>query len=170
MMSETSNLEVTNEDDGDLPGSEAEPGSHERSLRLKAAVRAAGGNTRVAQRAGIPLGTLNSYLRGRDMKAGQLIRLAEATGVSLEWLATGAGSMRAGELPATPAPPAAAPPRLFGQVKIDRLVQAYEGAMASTRGADKRLTMHLTVVLYDQLTQAAEAAEMAENRASSPDA
>jgi hypothetical protein len=45
---------------------------------------------------------------------------------------------------------------LFGQVKIDRLVQAYEGALASTKGEDKRLTMHLTVVLYDQLTEAAD--------------
>jgi hypothetical protein len=133
-------------------------------------VRAAGGNNLVAQRSGVPLSSLNSYLRGREMKAGQLVRLAEATGVSLGWLATGDGPMRAGELQAPPAAPPAppeSPSRLFGRVKIDRLVAAYEGALASTRGADKRLTMHLTVVLYDQLTDAAESQE---NRASAADA
>jgi hypothetical protein len=159
-------MEVQEEVDADLPGSDAEPGSQERASRLKSAVRAAGGNNLVAQRSGVPLSSLNSYLRGREMKAGQLVRLAEATGVSLGWLATGDGPMRAGELQAPPAPPES-PSRLFGRVKIDRLVAAYEGALASTRGADKRLTMHLTVVLYDQLT---EAAESQENRASAADA
>lgn len=72
-----------------------------------------------------------------------------------------------GQLALRMAKPSAPPARLFGQVKIDRLVQAYEGALASTRGADKRLTMHLTVVLYDQLT---EAAESQGNRASPADA
>lgn len=111
------------------------------------------------------IGTLNRYLAGREMKAGAMIELAEATGVRLEWLATGRGPMREGEQ----APPAsertragaseAAPEpfRLFGRVKIDRLVDAYQGALASTRGQDPRLTMHLMLVLYDQLTEAAEA-------------
>jgi len=86
-----------------------------------------------------------------------MIQLAEATGVPLEWLATGSGPMR----PGPPSPPPAAPAepfRLFGNVKIDRLVDAYEGALASAHG-DRRLTMHLTVVLYDNLS------EMAENKA-----
>lgn len=150
-------MEAQHDAEADLPGSEAEPGSQERASRLKEAVRAAGGNNQVAQRAGVPLSSLNSYLRGRDMKAGQLVRLAEATGVRLEWLAAGMGPMRGGEqLAQAPAAAAAPAGRLFGQVKIDRLVQAYEGALASTKSADNRLTMHLTVVLYDQLTDAAE--------------
>ena len=151
-------MEVHDEADAELPGSEAEPGSQERASRLKSAVRAAGGNNLVAQRSGVPLSSLNSYLRGRDMKAGQLVRLAEATGVRLEWLAAGVGAMRAGELQAPPAP-ASAPAHLFGKVKIDRLVQAYEGALASTRGVDKRLTMHLTVLIHDQLVDAEETQE-----------
>lgn len=117
----------------------------------------------VADRAGIPIGTLNHYLRGREMRAASAARIAQATGVRLEWLATGEGPMRAGMVIGPPsvagtaehAPPAT-PFRLFGNVRIDRLVQAYEGAMASTRGNDRRLTMHLTVVLYDQLTEAEE--------------
>ena len=104
------------------------------------------------------------------MQISAAIDIARAAGVSLGWLLTGDGPMRAGELQAQPAAPAApidSRRPLFGQVKIDRLVAAYEGALASTRGADKRLTMHLTVVLYDQLT---EAAESQENRASAADA
>lgn len=133
-----------------------------RTERLRAAIRSAGGNKVVVARTGIPKTTLDGYLGGGEMKLSNAVALAEATGVRLEWLATGEGPMRAGELPAAPppappAPPAAEPPfRLFGKVKIDRLVDAYEGALASTRGADKRLTMHLTVLLYDQLADAQE--------------
>ena len=172
----------------------------DRAERLRHAIRAAGGNTSVATRSGVPKSTIDGYLQGGELKLSNAIALAQATGVRLEWLATGEGPMRA---PASPAPddprtaedvqaliaqghtdhpffstipgqlalrmakPSAPPARLFGQVKIDRLVQAYDGALASTRGADKRLTMHLTVVLYDQLT---EAAESQGNRASPADA
>lgn len=92
------------------------------------------------------------------MKLGNAIALADATGVRLEWLATGAGAMREGAAPEAAAPAPAPPVRLFGRVKIDRLVRAYEGALASS-GGDKRLTMHLTVVLHDQLADAEEAAK-----------
>jgi len=102
-------------------------------------------------------------LSGSQMRPAALVALAEAAAVRLEWLMTGEGPMREGEPgpaapPAPPSAPAAAPPpaRLFGQVKIDRLVQAFEGALATTGGQDRRLTMHLTVVLYDELTEAAE--------------
>ena len=93
------------------------------------------------------------------MKLSNAIALAQATGVRLEWLATGEGPMKPGEQLAPPPPPAAGPLRLFGKVKIDRLVQAYEGALASTRGVDKRLTMHLTVLIHDQLVDAEETQE-----------
>ena len=145
---------------GELLDPEREPASPERTQRLRLAVDEAGKNKAVADRAGVPVGTLNHYLRGRDPKFGAMIALAEATGVRLEWLATGAGPMRAGraeEASSLPASPAPTPFRLFGHVKIDRLVRAYEGALASS-GGDKRLTMHLTVVLHDQLADAEEAA------------
>ncbi|WP_173576606.1 LexA family transcriptional regulator [Acetobacter fallax] len=60
-----------------------------RSGRLRAAVHAAGGNNRVATRANIPLGTLNNYIAGREMRVGPMIALADACNVSLDWLATG---------------------------------------------------------------------------------
>ncbi|MFZ4411129.1 MAG: helix-turn-helix domain-containing protein, partial [Paracraurococcus sp.] len=86
--------------DDELPGSDAEPGSAERAKRLRQAVKLAGGGSAIARRIQMPLGTLSRYQRGREMKAGAMIALAEATGVRLEWLATGAGPMRAGELQA----------------------------------------------------------------------
>lgn len=165
MTSKTANMEVLDDADRDLPGSAPEPGTAERSERLREAVKAAGGATALARRGlSMHVGTLNRYLAGREMKAGAMIALAEATGVRLEWLATGAGPMREGEAAQQLAAPAvdsspAGPFRLFGRVSIDRLVQAYEGALATTRGQDKRLTMHLTVVLHDQLAEAAEAKE-----------
>jgi phage repressor protein C with HTH and peptisase S24 domain len=67
----------------------------ERTERLREAVREAGGPSAVAKRAEMHLGTLNNYLGGRDMKAASMISLAEATGVRLEWLASGTGPMRA---------------------------------------------------------------------------
>jgi hypothetical protein len=109
------------------------------------------------------------------MRIGAVAALADATGVRLEWLATGAGPMRAEQLAAAGEaragdPVAAAPPpaldRLLGRVNIDRLVDAYEGALATTKGADRRLTMHLTVVLYDQLSEAAETQAKAGSQAS----
>lgn len=68
-----------------------------RSERLRSAVRDGGGASAVAKRGQIPLGTLNNYLAGRDMKAEGLVAIARATGVRLEWLATGEGPMKAGE-------------------------------------------------------------------------
>lgn len=64
-----------------------------RPERLRVAVKAAGGNKSVAERSGIPLATLNKYLAGRDMKVSAFIALANACGVSLDWLATGWGDM-----------------------------------------------------------------------------
>jgi phage repressor protein C with HTH and peptisase S24 domain len=60
-----------------------------RAERLRSAVKNAGGNTQVAARAGMPFGTLNRYIAGRDMKASAMVALAKACGVSLEWLADG---------------------------------------------------------------------------------
>lgn len=66
----------------------------ERAERLREAVRAAGGNQAVAARAGMHVGSLNNYLRGRDMKASAMVALADACAVGLEWLATGSGERR----------------------------------------------------------------------------
>lgn len=76
-------------------------GIRERAERLRTAVRIAGGNQRVASRAGVPLGTLNRYLAGQDMKASVMIALARACSVSLDWLAEGLGSVDDPQFPAS---------------------------------------------------------------------
>lgn len=58
--------------------------------RLRQAVRKAGGNQAVAERSGVPLATVNNYVRGRNgMKMETLTALAAACGVSLAWLSSG---------------------------------------------------------------------------------
>ena len=60
------------------------------SERLKHAVVEAGGATAVAERARLPLPTLNNYLYGKhEMKLSAAVALAGACHVSLDWLATG---------------------------------------------------------------------------------
>lgn len=60
------------------------------SERLRFAVHKSGGNQQVAEIAGIPLSTLNSYISGRSsMRIEAAARLAETCGVSLEWLIRG---------------------------------------------------------------------------------
>ncbi len=59
--------------------------------RLREAVAEAGGNQAVMRRSGIPSRTLSHYLAGREMRASTLVALADACGVSAEWLATGRG-------------------------------------------------------------------------------
>jgi len=76
------------------------------SLRLDQAIAQSGGPSAVARRAEMYLGTLNRYRAGRELPSSALVSLARATGVRLEWLATGEGPMQ-GEAapilaPATP--------------------------------------------------------------------
>lgn len=82
--------------DQDLTVPSSEGAIAERALRLRQAVKDAGGNAAVSRSSGLPLNTLNRYLAGRDMKAANMIALAEATKVSLDWLASGRGPMRLG--------------------------------------------------------------------------
>ncbi len=67
--------------------------------RLHQAVRAAGGNQAVARCSGVPLATVNNYVRGRNgMKIGPLSALAVACNVSLEWLIAGGDAAATGLL------------------------------------------------------------------------
>ncbi len=59
--------------------------------RLKIAVRKAGGSTAVARKSGIPLSTLNDYLKGNEVRFSRMATLAKSCDVSLDWLATGLG-------------------------------------------------------------------------------
>lgn len=59
----------------------------EIAARLREVIRRAGGNQAVAAKSGVPLGTVNNYVRGvSDAKAASLGAIARACGVSLDWL------------------------------------------------------------------------------------
>lgn len=60
--------------------------------RLRDAVKHGGGGKEISARSEVPLGTLNGYLAGGEIKLSNLLKLARACGVSVEWLATGNGS------------------------------------------------------------------------------
>jgi len=60
-----------------------------RYKRLKKAVDAAGGNQVVAPNAGVAPSTLSGYLNGGEWKLGVLNKIADACGVTLQWLLFG---------------------------------------------------------------------------------
>lgn len=134
----------------------------QRALRVKEAVRLAGGNAAVLAKSSIPKATLGNLIAGQEMKTGQLVALARATGVRLEWLATGEGPMRDGDQmpPRTqePVQPTAAPSpvKLFRDIHMDTLADAFAMALQawSKRGhttLDHRRIMQITAIFYDQL-------------------
>lgn len=57
--------------------------------RIREAVDDAGGPKAVARLCNVPLSTFSGYLSGREVKLSIAVRIADACGVSLEWLATG---------------------------------------------------------------------------------
>lgn len=59
------------------------------TVRLREAVRKAGGNEAVSLRSGIPLRTLSAYLAGGEIKLSKLLDLAQACGVEVDWLLHG---------------------------------------------------------------------------------
>lgn len=158
----------------------------DRARRLREAVQSAGGPGLVARQAGLPLSTLSKYLAGREMRLPAAIALARATGVRLEWLATGEGPMRPDPPPPAPAAPAgmsspqaapagtgelaeraAATLGLTWQADPERLARAYEMAVNGIsvlpgHRPDPRRLMRITLLLYDELA-AAEAAGQSSN-------
>ncbi len=122
---------------------------------------AAGGLKAASQRAGVPLRTLGTYTRGGEMKLSNLRQLADATGVTVEWLATGRGPMRPGEAPPPPPEPPPSPPAkpapLFSSVNMDRLADAYAAArqLLAARGIAEPRAIDLVRIMstiYDELT------------------
>lgn len=84
---------------GDLTVRAAEPASETPAERLKLAIREKGTVKQIAEVAGVPLGTLNAYLAGGEMKFSNAVALAKAVNVSVDWLATGLGSGQAISIP-----------------------------------------------------------------------
>lgn len=129
--------------------------------RIKLAVKQAGiSREAVAKAAVIGNSTLGTYMKGADIQVSTLFALAEATGVTLEWLATGRGPMRPGEAPPPPEPPPAPPAKpapLFSSVNMDRLADAYAAArqLLAARGIAEPRAIDLVRIMstiYDELT------------------
>ena len=132
--------------------------------RVRQAIRAGGGHTAMVKKTGIPGRTLSNLQAGQDPKLSQLLAIAGAAGVSLEWLASGTGPMHARdaaesreEKPASQARETG-DLRLTQSVNVDQLIgafgQAWETLKASGHLQDLRLLMHLTLANYDMLTHA----------------
>lgn len=146
----------------EFPDPDQEVGTQERAARLRVAVDGAGGNATVARRIGMPLSTIGRYLAGREMKASAMIALAQATGVRLEWLATGMGPRTAADAEQAPSgPPVSNARTLFSQINADRLAEAYEMASKALaahghRNPEPRRLVQVMVLIYDELNSAAE--------------
>ena len=123
-----------------------------RSERLRQAIHLGGGNKKVSEATGIGLTNIQNYLKGREMRIDTALALAEACGVTLEWLATGKD-------PAPQAPPAAAarPPKLFSFVDTELLAAAVQGAIGvfEAKGAaiEGRAFGQIVCLLYDEGNQ-----------------
>lgn len=88
-MSIQGDSQSRNTEGGALPSFGDEALKAEIGMRLRQAVKLGGGNKMVSAKSGIPLRTLANLLDGQEMKVGQLVRVAAACQVSLDWLATG---------------------------------------------------------------------------------
>ena len=88
------------------------------------------------------------------MKQSVLIALADACGITIEWLAAGRGPMRPTD--SHPAPPAPEHDRgLFASVHVDKLAGCLEGAqkVLTARGMafDHRRLVQIALLLYDAM-------------------
>ncbi|WP_084540105.1 helix-turn-helix domain-containing protein [Azorhizobium doebereinerae] len=58
----------------------------ELAARIRECARMVGGGEELSRRTGIPRRTLENYLTGREPQASRLAAIADAAGVSLDWL------------------------------------------------------------------------------------
>lgn len=76
--------------DTDAADVEDERIKSDMAKRLRQAVDLGGGPSKVSEKSGVPLRTLGNYTASRsEIKSTALTRLADACGVSVDWLATG---------------------------------------------------------------------------------
>ncbi len=122
-----------------------------RGKRLEIAVRDAGGRAKIRRLSGVPESTILGYEKGGEIKLSNAIALAAATGVRLEWLATGEGPRARDEVhdptPAQPTAPPERPRRLSDTVNLDQLMRAYRAAREAASSEQQLLEM--TLMLYD---------------------
>ena len=141
------------------------------SGRLREAVHLAGGLLRAARASGVPSRSISRFLAGQDVKSVDLVALADAAGVTVEWLATGRGPMRAGSpSPSAPAqPPAQAPAPApehipsFTPINVDRLAEAVRRAARLYQERDRvpspRTYAQILLLLCDEIAAAEKSRE-----------
>jgi len=138
---------------GELTVRATEYATEAMARRVKKAIKSVGTAQTVAGRSGIPKGTLNGYATGRAMSFENAIAFAKATGVSLEWLATGEGPMRPGEAQETNVSEGFS---LRQHGNMEALAAAYMGAV-STLAQAGRDTQHapsiarMMALIYDDI-------------------
>jgi len=82
------------------PPALADPKGHEAfAERLRHVIRETGTILALSEKAGVSDSTIHLWLRDSEPSREKLVNLAEAAGVSVEWLATGRGEMRADRVP-----------------------------------------------------------------------
>lgn len=120
--------------------------------RLRQAIDAAGGPRAVAERSGIPYGSIQHYRQDRELKATALAAIADACNVTVEWLAAGRGPMRPGESPPAPAPeqPPSGPKYLplFGSVDMETMADAIEVATIAFAARNLRPSWRRKAQIY----------------------
>lgn len=89
-----------------------------------------------AKKCGFSDSLLRKYLEGSIPGADKLVLIADAGGVSVEWLATGRGPMRVGEEAAAPA---SAPAARAG-IDRDLLAAVYKGVAEVYRAENARIS------------------------------
>jgi phage repressor protein C with HTH and peptisase S24 domain len=123
----------------------AAKGLHER---IRGAVNAAGGYTAVAATKLVAGRTLSNLIAGQEPKYSQLLAIAQATGVRLEWLTSGSGPMRAegAGFAEEPAAFAAAIPR--PAPTDDVLISRYDARAAAGLVATENTSYPVEKVLF----------------------
>lgn len=122
--------------------------------RLREAVRLGGGQTAVSARSGVKMRSLSNYLSGRnDMKGPTIVALADACGVTVEWLAAGRGPMRPTDSPPSSRRQEDGPAKLFATVDMTRLARCLD-AVTNAFGPlapniSTRRKVQIATLLYD---------------------
>ncbi len=120
-------------------------GLHER---IRKAVQLAGGYSAVADKPGLPGRTLSRLLAGQEPKMSHILDLALAASVRVEWLATGAGPMRADGSGFAEEPTAFAAAVSRPAPGDDVLISRYDARAAAGLGATENTGYPVEKVLF----------------------
>lgn len=103
--------------------------------------------TAFARRCGISEGAIRKYLLGASPSTENLIAIADAANVSIEWLAAGRGPKQRGASVTPPAPPAESTVNVEDLARLTLAIEAIEEGLGPTR-------YKLTANRYAQLVAA----------------